>query len=125
MSDRTYDPDTREWLIRRRDFLILGSTAAVGAVATTAAAEWTRPSIPIAAMQPLSLGFVDAGFDDLGTLDQPRAVKNAAQLGARNHLRDSVRVNVYGIVRASGDRRQSSVTLDAIYRTEPHGDVPF
>ena len=110
-------------LVPRRDFLILGSAAAVGAVAANAAPGLTRAPKPVDAAAPLPLGYVDGNVDDLLAAARPRAIANAGRLGA--HALGSVaRVKIHGIVRAGG-ARTAALELDAIYRVAGHGEVPY
>jgi len=109
--------------IRRRDFLILSSAAAVGALAISAVADFTKPASPVSPPLPLSLGFVD----ELVNADQPRALVNASRLGSSHALGAAARVRIRGIVRAGSSSAGSAVALDAIYRVEElgHREVPF
>lgn len=103
------------FLVPRRDFLILGSAAAVGAVASSAAGDWAQP-MPAGDILPLSLGFVSGTFDALRLETQPRALADAGHLSSGHRLGAAARVRVHGIVRADGARGKSLVALDALYR---------
>ena len=109
----------------RRQFLILGSAAAIGAVATSLPASQPSSALAGEGGLPLSLGFIDATLDELRAAARPHALVGA-QHGGGSRLDDTVRVNVHGIVRASGSRATSPVTLDAHYRVSGvEQEVPF
>lgn len=97
-------------LVPRRDFLILGSAAAVGAVATTGLAKPAQAP----ATSALSLGFVEGTLDEIRGDAAPRALTSASRLGSANHLGASARLRVHGIVRAEGARAEA-IDLDVLY----------
>jgi len=100
-------------LVPRRDFLILGSAAAVGAVAVNGLAQGS--TAPSAAGTSLSLGYAEGTIDELCAADASRALSSAARLGNAHHLGSAARLRVAGIVRA-GSGREEAVDLDVIYR---------
>ena len=112
-------------LIPRREFLILGSAAAVGvAVAGNAGAQWTQKAIDSA--DPLSIGFAEGSFAEIRAAEGPRALANATRHGNTNHLGDVARVKVHGIVSAEAAPAAAAIALDAIYRVPGVAEaVPF
>jgi hypothetical protein len=105
----------------RRDFLIVGSAAAVGAFAGSALAA---PADGTAGDSSLSFAFAEASLDEILTAKTPHSLTSANRLGDSNRLGTTARVKVHGIVRAENSRR-GNVELDAVYRLGVDQPVHF
>ncbi len=117
-------------LIPRRQFLVLGSAAVVGAAASSLSADIVRSALVTENTTPrLSVGFVKAALADFNATDAaPRTLTPASRLRSGSaDLAEGVRVKVHGIVRsASAGPQPVSMGLDAMYRVRGHSEeFPF
>ena len=128
-TDRpSFDASSRRFLMRRRDFLTVGSAAVVGAMTTNLPAAVTRAVQTRSNTTQLSIGFWDgptkAGGLRSNSLRSPISAE-ALPMGDPRFLRVGARVSVLGLWRATKQRGTPlTVTIAAWYDVSGVGKVP-
>lgn len=118
-------------LMPRRQFLLLGSSALVGAAATSLPAEILCAAFADSTLPVLSVGYLAGIAADLGALGGPsdRFVSAASLRSGDASLASSgVRLKVHQVSRADARRAEPrSIALNVLYRVNDSNDqkVPF
>lgn len=116
MSNHSATPDAEieKWALARRDFLMLGSAAVVGAAASSVTASTIRAVASPVAGSVLSVGFFDQGIADARS---PRLLD-------RGFHHDSARVLIHGFSRPAGSDSPLSVRVST-FAPIAAGPLPF
>lgn len=129
-NDRpSFDASSRRFLMRRRDFLTVGSAAVVGAMTTNLPAAVTRAVQTRSNSTQLSIGFWDGAASNSGRV-QTAALRapisaEALPMGDPRFLSGGARVGVLGLWRAASHRGTPlAVTVGAWYDVAGAGKVP-
>lgn len=124
-----HSPVAGSAMIPRRQFLVLGSAAVVGAAATSLSANMVRGVPASEGTARVSAGFAPAAFADVQSPEfAPRALTAASHLrSGEAALAAGVRVKVHGMVRTDASAVQPvSMALDVMYRVPGQTEaVPF
>lgn len=123
------DPEAarEKWALPRRDFLVLGSAAMAGAVASSLTAGTVRAIAMPAAGAVLSVGYTDAVVDRraAGEADPPSRLIAAKSLRLADPRFDAgVRVVVHGLSRPAARITPASISLTA-FAPGADSPVPF
>lgn len=128
-NDRpSFDASSRRFLMRRRDFLTVGSAAVVGAMTTNLPAAVTRAVQTRTNATQLSIGFWDgathSGRVQTAALRAPISAE-ALPMGDPRFISGGARVGVIGLWRAASHRGTPlTVTVGAWYDVAGVGKVP-
>lgn len=130
INDRpSFDASSRRFLMRRRDFLTVGSAAVVGAMTTNLPAAVTRAVQTRSNATQLSIGFWDGPVSNSGRV-QSAALRapisaEALPMGDPRFISSGARVSVLGLWRAQSHRGTPlAVTVGAWYDVAGAGRVP-
>jgi hypothetical protein len=119
------DPEVEKWALPRRDFLVLGSVAVLGAAATSVTASTLRVVATPAEGAVLSIGYsehvepvtTDPGVSATGPVASAKTLR-----GNGNRFDNGARVTIHGISRR--DERPVSIYVSA-YAPVAAAPVPF
>jgi len=126
-TDRpSFDASSRTFLMRRRDFLTLGSTAVVGAMATNLPAAMARAVEGRGDATQLSIGFWDGpvrATNAAGSLRSPISAE-ALPMGDPRFIAAGARVSVLGFWRGEGRRTPISISVGVWHDVSGIGRTP-
>jgi len=126
-TDRpSFDASSRRFLMRRREFLTLGSTAVVGAMATNLPAAVARAVDGRGNATQLSIGFWDGPVRATNAPASLRAPISAEALpvGDPRFISGGARVSVLGFWRGEGRRTPISVSVGVWHDVAGVGRTP-
>jgi len=126
-TDRpSFDASSRRFLMRRREFLTLGSTAVVGAMATNLPAAVARAVEGRGDATQLSIGFWDGPVRATNAAASLRAPISAEALpvGDPRFISSGARVSVLGFWRGEGRRTPISISIGVWHDVPGVGRTP-